>query len=62
MEVVEAQWTFGRRNNIRRLDPDEKWLTGLAEYLSKDPKGKKREKADINNISAFWTTFYNYSL
>lgn len=42
MEVVEAQWTFGRRNNIRRLDPDEKWLTGLAEYLSKDPKGKKR--------------------
>lgn len=42
MEVVESQWTFGRRNNIRRLDPDEKWLTGLAEYLSKDPKGKKR--------------------
>ena len=42
MEEVEKAWKLGRRNNIRKLDTDELWLTGLATYLSKDPKGKKR--------------------
>ena len=42
MDQVENCWKYGRRNNIRRIDPDEKHLTDLANYLSKDPKGKKR--------------------
>ncbi|MDB8790661.1 hypothetical protein PN398_08000 [Romboutsia sp. 1001216sp1] len=42
MEVVEETWKYGRRNNIRRLSPDENHLSGLAGYLTKDPKGKKR--------------------
>lgn len=42
MDLVEKCWKYGRRNNIRKIEPDEKHLTDLANYLSKDPKGKKR--------------------
>ncbi|SCI08752.1 Uncharacterised protein [uncultured Clostridium sp.] len=42
MDLVESCWKYSRRNNIRRVDPDEKHITDLATYLSKDPKGKKR--------------------
>lgn len=42
MEDIESSWKLGRRNNIRLLDTDELWLTGVAKYLCKDPKGKKR--------------------
>lgn len=42
MDIVESVWKCGKRNNVRKVDPDEKGLTGLANYLSKDPKGKKR--------------------
>ena len=42
MDLVEKCWKHGRRNNIRRIDPDDKHITDLANYLSKDPKGKKR--------------------
>lgn len=42
MDLVEECWKYGRRNNIRKIEPDEKHLTDLANYLSKDPKGKKR--------------------
>lgn len=47
-EIVENMWKCGRRNNIRKLDPDENGLTGLANYLVKDPKGKKRWCASTN--------------
>lgn len=42
MDLVESCWKYGRRNNIRKIDPDDKHITDLANYLSKDPKGKKR--------------------
>lgn len=42
MEVVEQTWKYGRRNNIRKIYPDDLHITGLAKYLTKDPKGKKR--------------------
>lgn len=42
MDIVESVWKCGKRNNVRKVDPDENGLTGLANYLSKDPKGKKR--------------------
>lgn len=42
MDEVEKTWKLGRRNNIRRVYPDENGLAGLAQYLTKDPKGRKR--------------------
>ena len=40
-DQLERLWTKGRAN-CRRLQPDEFGLTGLATYLMKDPKGRKR--------------------
>lgn len=45
MEELEGTWKHGRRNNVRKIQPDENGLTGLAEYLTKDPNGKKRWKS-----------------
>lgn len=42
IEVIEREWKFGNRTKISFLSPDDMGLTGLATYLSKDPKGKKR--------------------
>lgn len=40
-DAVEKQWGRGRAN-ADRLKPDETGFTGLAKYLTKDPKGTKR--------------------
>lgn len=40
-DVAERLWSRGRANSSR-LQPDERGLEGLARYISKDPKGKKR--------------------
>lgn len=48
MGTVEKIWKHGRRNNIRRTDPDQNNLTGLANYLAKDPKGGKRWCSSTN--------------
>lgn len=45
MDELEKKWKKGSRNNLRRVAPDEEGLAGLATYLTKDPKGKKRWKA-----------------
>lgn len=42
MDLLEDCWKYGRRNNVRKIDPDDKHITDLANYLSKDPQGKKR--------------------
>ncbi|MFR6019157.1 MAG: hypothetical protein ACLUG9_16560 [Paraclostridium sordellii] len=42
MEAVEQTWKYGRRNNVRIIYPDDLHITGLANYLAKDPRGKKR--------------------
>lgn len=42
MDTVEKKWTKGERNECRRLQPDENGLTGMATYITKDPRGKKR--------------------
>ncbi len=47
-DTVEDTWKHGKRNHVRRLDPDDFGLTGIATYLSKDPKGRKRWKASRN--------------
>ena len=43
--LLKKLWTNGNRTKIEELEPDEFGLTGLAMYLSKDPKGKKRWKS-----------------
>ena len=40
-DMAEQMWTKGRAN-CDRLQPDEAGLEGLARYMTKDPKGKKR--------------------
>ena len=41
-KVMKDLWTNGTRTEIKELEPDEYGLTGLANYISKDPKGKKK--------------------
>ena len=41
-------WKNGTRTEIEELEPDEFGLTGIANYISKDPKGKKRWKSSKN--------------
>ena len=48
MDLVESLWKCGKRNNVRKTDPDENGLTGLAKYLVKDPKGSKRWCSSTN--------------
>lgn len=48
MDEVEKIWKLGKRNEVRRLDYDEYGLTGLANYLTKDPKGNKRWCSSTN--------------
>lgn len=48
MDEVESTWKLGKRNHTRRLDYDENGLSGLAHYITKDPKGKKRWCASKN--------------
>lgn len=48
MDEIEGAWKHGRRNNVRKVYPDENGLTGLAQYLTKDPKGRKRWNSSQN--------------
>lgn len=41
-DMAEKLWQGGARTQARRLQPDEFGLTGLAQYITKDPKGNKR--------------------
>lgn len=47
-DILESLWKKGRRNNIRRISEDKNGLTGLSNYLSKDPKGRKRWHSSNN--------------
>lgn len=46
-EIVESLWKKGYVNT-KRLQPNEFGLEGLARYITKDPKGKKRWCASKN--------------
>lgn len=41
-DLAEELWDKGGRTQSRRLQPDDYGLEGLARYICKDPKGKKR--------------------
>lgn len=45
MDELERLWKKGSRNNIRRISEDENGIAGLANYLTKDPQGRKRWKS-----------------
>lgn len=47
-KMMKKLWKNGMRTEIDELEPDDAWLTGLAMYLSKDPKGKKRWRSSKN--------------
>lgn len=44
MDTVESVWKKGKRNETRRLNPDEFGLTGMGNYITKDKNRKKHEK------------------
>lgn len=48
MDTVEKLWKKGKRNNVRRVSGDENGLSGLAQYLTKDPAGRKRWSSSTN--------------
>lgn len=47
-DALEELWKKGSRNNVRRIAEDENGLAGLSEYLTKDPKGRKRWHSSKN--------------
>lgn len=50
MNTVEGSWKKGRRNQIRKISKDEYGLAGMANYLTKNPAGKKRWCRSTNLI------------
>ena len=45
-DELEKIWGQGKRNHTRRIDPDhETHVAGIVNYISKDPKGRKRWRA-----------------
>lgn len=48
-DELEKIWGQGKRNHTRRIDPDpETHVAGIVNYISKDPKGRKRWRASKN--------------
>lgn len=48
-DELEKLWKHGKRNQTRRIDPDpDTNAAGIVEYISKDPKGRKRWRASKN--------------
>lgn len=48
-DELEKKWTYGKRNQTRRIDPDPNThIAGIVSYISKDPKGRKRWRSSKN--------------
>lgn len=47
-DVAEKMWNGGSRTQSKRLQPDDFGLEGLARYILKDPRGKKRYTVSKN--------------
>lgn len=48
-DELEKIWGQGKRNQTRRIDPDpDTHVAGIVNYISKDPKGRKRWRASKN--------------
>lgn len=46
-DTVESLWKHGNRNQVRWLDYGEDGLSGMSNYVTKAPKGKKRWSASL---------------
>lgn len=57
MDTVESLWTYGKRNQVRRLQKDENGLVGMAKYVSK-PKGKGKDSEE-GKYKKIWTSSKN---
>lgn len=57
MDTVESLWTYGKRNQVRRLQKDENGLVGMAKYVSK-PKGKGKDSEE-GKYQKIWTSSKN---
>lgn len=44
MDILEAEWKKGNRNNVRKIDKDEYGLAGIAHYITKDKHRKKSQR------------------
>lgn len=48
-DELEEIWKQGKRNHTRRISPDpDTNVAGIVNYISKDPKGRKRWRASKN--------------
>lgn len=57
MDTVESLWTYGKRNQVRRLQKDENGIVGMAKYVSK-PKGKGKDSEE-GKYQKIWTPSKN---
>ena len=48
-DEIEDLWKHGKRNQTRRIDPDEDThIAGMVNYITKDPHGRKRWRSSRN--------------
>ncbi len=47
-DLLEKEWKHGARTHARRLQEDDNGYEGLARYITKDPRGKKRYTCSRN--------------
>ena len=50
MDELNRLWTKGKRNELRPIDYDENGLTGMANYITKKPRGKRRWNTSKGNL------------
>ena len=50
MDELNRLWTKGKRSELRPIDYDENGLTGMANYITKKPRGKRRWNTSKGNL------------
>lgn len=50
MDELKDLWKFGKRNEYRTIDYDENGATGLANYISKKPRGERKWNSSKGNL------------
>lgn len=59
-DELEELWRQGKRNHTRRIDPDpDTHAAGIANYITKDPHGRKRWRASKNLKKPIVTKSYS---
>ena len=50
MDELNKLWKKGRRNELRPIDYNEDGVTGMANYITKKPRGKRRWNTSRGNL------------